>query len=148
MKYLAMGLCKGIQPLAIAWSQLLDFEFQLKQAAKKAGDPEDEASFVTIGDKTFDFSEICRSMELGLKILGICHVQVVQKRRLDLQYLLAPSAKELALEKQPITDFMFGDDMQQAHKDVLAKNKLTNLTVPLKKQKKTHTYSHQPVQPF
>ena len=143
MKYLATGLCKAAQPLSIAWSQLVEFEFLLKQSAKKHGDPEEEASFVSIGEKTFDLSELIRYMELGLKVLGVCHLQVVQKRRLDLQYLLAPSAKELALEKQPVTDFMFGDDMQQAHKDLIAKNKVTALTSTPKKQKKSGGHGFQ-----
>ena len=148
MKYLATGLCKAAQPLSIAWNMLLDFDFQLKQSAHKHGDPEEEASFVSIGEKTFDLAEMIRQMELGLKLISICHVQTVQKRRLDLQYLLAPSAKELALEKQEITEFMFGDNMQQAHKDILAKNKVTALTSTPKKKTLSHKFSHSPKSPF
>ena len=148
MKYLASGLCKAAQPLAIAWSQLLEFDFALKRSTHKHGDPEEEASFIAIGEKTFDLAEVICQIELGLKILGICHIQMVQKQCLDLQYILTPSAKELALEKQEITDFIFGDDMQQAHKDILAKNKVNALTSTPKKKKPSHTFSHSPHSPF
>ena len=148
MKYLTTGLCKAAQPLSIAWSQLLKFEFHLKQSAKKHGDPEEEALFISIGERTFDLAEMIWQMELSLKVLGVWHIQTVQRRRLDLQYLLALLAKELALEKQEITDFMFGDDMQQAHKDLLAKNKVTALTSMPKKKKTSHGFSHSLQNPF
>ena len=72
----------------------------------------------------------------------------MQKYHLDLQYLLAASAKELALEKQLITDMMFGDDLQQAHKDLLAKKKVTAITSTPKKKKTNHNYMQNPATPF
>ena len=149
MKYLATGLCKGAQPLSIAWSQLLEFEFALKQSTEKHGDPEEEATFVSINEKTFDLSEIIRYMELGLKLTSICHAQSMQKCHLDLQYLLAASTKKLALEKQLITYMMFGDDMQQAHKDLLAKKKVTAVTsTPKEKKTNNNNYMQNPAMPF
>ena len=102
---------------------------------------------MSIGERTFDMAEIICHMELGLKLMGVCHIQKVQKRHLDLQYILAPSVKELTLIKQEITDFTFGDDMQQAHKDILVKNKVTAIMSTLKK-KSSQNFIQSPPGPF
>ena len=49
----------------------------------------------------------------------MAHVQSVQKCRLDLQYLLSSSAKNLADLKQLITTKMFGDHIKALHKEIL-----------------------------
>ena len=64
--------------------------------------------------------------------------------RMDLQYLLAPSAKELANEKQPITDKMFGDNMQDSHKDLISASKVTKLTTSPQPRKPTHPHLYNP----
>ena len=103
-----------------------------------------KAPFIQVGDSTFDLSELIHYMELGLKIMGVVNVQTLLKRGMDLQYLLAPTAKDLAHEKQPITNFIFGDDMKTAHKNLLTAKKLTKVMASPSPTKKSHTKCSMP----
>ena len=84
MKYIATGICKAAQPLVGVWNQLVQYEHALKQDALEHGEPEESAPFVQVGDQVFDFTQIIREVELGLKTLRVCNVQVTQKCRMDL----------------------------------------------------------------
>ena len=64
-------------------------------------------------------------VELVLKLLGICNVQLVLKRHKDLSYLLTPSAQELASVHKPITDHLFGENMAEEHEEAQKDFRLT-----------------------
>ena len=145
MKYIANGICKAAQPLVGVWNQLVQYEHAVKQDAVEHGELEESAPFVQVGTKVFDFTQIIQEVELGLKTLGVCNMQATKKWCLDLQYLLVPSAKELAHEKQPITDNMFGENMQDSHKDLISANKVTKVMVP---QPTRETTPSPPLQSF
>ena len=51
MKYLYTGLCKAVQLLVIVWSNLLQWEFLLKQEVGRAFENVEEAGFVHVGNQ-------------------------------------------------------------------------------------------------
>ena len=122
MRYLCTALAKAGQPLATAWAKILRLNHDVKNAPMNI----DLGTFLE--NTGIDLPSIVSQMELGLQLLGICHVQAVQKRRSDLQYLLTASAKELGNENQPITTLMFGDKIKEHHKEIMEVDRITRST--------------------
>ena len=60
-------------------------------------------------------TELIKSIDLMLQLLGITNVQVSQKHCFDLKYKSTVSAKDQARKSMPFTDQMFGDNIKEDH---------------------------------
>ena len=91
-------------------------------------------------------TELIKSLDLALQLFGIANVQVSQKRRFDLKYKLATSAKDLAGKSMPFTDQMFGDNIKEDHANAIKNYQLTHSFVKSSKYSKrnsAHRHHHQ-----
>ena len=96
---------------------------EIRSRSKEA--PTEDATCTMPDGTPLNITALLKNVELALKLLGICNVQLVLKCRKDLSYLLAPSAKELASPHRPITDHLFGENMAEDHEEVQKAFKLT-----------------------
>ena len=133
LKWLSNGLLHAAGPLSSAWCQLMQLEFAIRGRDPTFNETleDDEVdfsppdAFVPLDkDTDLNLSEIIRKLKVGLKMVGYCHVQAVQKRRLDLKDLLNGSAKELADPSQPFDDTIFGPDLNKHLNQIVAANKV------------------------
>ena len=130
LKWLSNGILKAAGPLATAWGQLLRLEFSIQQKDQNPDDTADpdiefnpQDAMIPLNEhEEMNLSEIIRHIKLSLKAIGFCHVQAVQKRRLDLKDKLSGAAKELAEPSQPFTELMFGPDLAS---EINAAHKMT-----------------------
>ena len=124
MRWLCNALSKTVQPLTKVWASLKDLEFELQQAQPADQDVTD-AMVPIMPDRSLNLSEVIRDLKLGIKCLGMAHVQSIQKRRWDLKDKLQGAAKELAKPNQPFDDELFGSDMEKRVNKIIAANKVT-----------------------
>ena len=96
---------------------------EIRSRSKEA--PTEDATCTMPDGSPLNITALLKNVELALKLLGICNVQLVLKRRKDLSYLLAASAKELASPHRPITDHLFGENMAEDHEEVQKAFRLT-----------------------
>ena len=126
MWYICIGIPKAASGFALAWPNLLKAEFIAKQNFATGSDAPTNVIIPLSPDrdptKTSNISEVIRLQETSLKMLGMVLVQCVQKCHLKLKYKLVPAAKELANRKQPITNFMFRDNIEEHYKSILEVN--------------------------
>ena len=123
LKWLCAGIIKAARPLASAWSDMLKLEYKIRKSQHPNFDTTEADPEVTITPpdaylqlddvEDFNVSEIVRLIHLALKATGYCHVQAVQKRRLDLQESMRKGAKGLADVNQPFTNLLFGNDLKK-----------------------------------
>ena len=132
LKHITNALVRGGQALVQAWDILSHAE--IRCWSKEA--PQKDSECVTADGSPLNISELLRHVKLSLKLLGICNVQLVLKRRKDLSYLLQGSARELANVNRPITDHIFGENMAEDHEEVQKAFRLTQkLTKKIKPAK-------------
>ena len=131
LKCIANAVCKGSQSIVLAWSKLLHTETVLQDEYK---DPGPVHIPLPDGSK-FPLTECIQNLDLALQLLGIANVQISQKRRYDLCYKLAISAKDLAGKSQPFTGNMFGDNIKEDHAEAIKNYQLTKSVVRPKHRK-------------
>ena len=128
LKWLSTAAPKAAQPLVTAWSALSELEFEI-QHDQEADQPVTDA-FIPLKDDEnapqLNLSQVIRDLKHRIKCLGFVHVQIIQKRRIDLQSKLSGAAKELAEPHQEFDDFLFGQNMDKKLQKILAANKIAH----------------------
>ena len=78
--------------------------------------PDADVSIVLDLDEStsLDVTAMVELLDQALKILGMTTSQIMQKRRWDFHYKLAPDCKDLAKKFQSFTNFLFGDNMKES----------------------------------
>ena len=144
LKCIANAICKASQAISAVWASMLKAEVAV-QAHQKDSNLNVE---LTLPDgSTFKLSECIAQLTLGLKLLGIGNVQISQKRRLDLKYKLALSARELAGKSQPFTSQLFGDNIKEDHATAIKNYQLTQSVTRnrnFNRPRNRHDHSRQP----
>ena len=110
MKYIGNAVAKAAQPLVYAWNELL----AESAVQKQGGFGTDNVIIDLTSEHTIDLTKIITQLNSSLNLLGMATSQIVQKRRTDLKYKLAWDCKDLASNRKPFTDFLFGDNMKES----------------------------------
>ena len=132
-KWMCNGAVKLAQPLAKAWASLSELEFAIQQEQDAEEDVQDAMVPIT-KDKSMNLSAVIRDIKHGLKCLGMLHVQMVQKRHLELRDKLSGAAKELSEVNTPFDDLIFGADMEKSVTKIIQANKISKkISSPLKR---------------
>ena len=71
-----------------------------------------------------NLTQIIRCIKLSLKAIRFCHVQAVQKKRLDLKDKLSGAAEELAEPSQPFTELIFDPDLAKKLNEINTAHKM------------------------
>ena len=138
LKCIANAICKGSQAVTLVWDKLLKAE-DVVQDHHKNSDP---VELPLPDGSALCVTELVKSLDLALQLFGIANVQVSQKRRFDLKYILATSAKDLAGKSMPFTDQMFGDNIKEDHANAIKNYQLTHSFVKSSKYSKKTTSHH------
>ena len=112
LKFIANVVAKAGQPLATVWNELLKIETNLRISQGVPEDMDVPVSIDISDNTSVDITCLVEILDKSLKILGMATSQIVQKRRWDLKYKLAPDCKDLAKKSQPFTSFVFGDNIK------------------------------------
>ena len=139
LKCIANAICKGSQAVTLVWDKLLKAEISIQDHNKNS----DPVELPLPDGSALCVSELIKSLDLGLQLLGIANVQVSQKRRFDLKYKLAVSARDLAGKSMPFTDQMFGDNIKEDHANAIKNYQLTHSVVKSSKHSKKSTSHRQ-----
>ena len=139
LKCIANAICKGSQAVTLVWDKLLKAEISIQDHHKNS----DPVELPLPDGSALCVSELIKSLDLALQLLGIANVQVSQKHRFDLKYKLAISAKDLAGKSMPFTDQMFGDNIKEDHANAIKNYQLTHSVVKSSKHSKKSTSHRQ-----
>ena len=138
LKCVANAVCKGSQPLVSLWCALTQGESKIQEFEKH----QNSVNLPLPDGSVLPVTEIVGWLDLALQLLGIANIQISQKRRLDLRYKLAISAKDLANHSQPFTDFLFGNNIKDDHASAIKNFKLTHSVTKKNSPHKCGSFSH------
>ena len=102
----------------------------LEAALKKSSDvnAKDEA-VISVGDKSFNITDLCMQMDLSLKLLGVTNVQLFSHRRFRLKSFLNAQYQDLCQYSQPMDWRMFGPDVKGSICNITELNKVSKKIV-------------------
>ena len=143
LKCIANAICKGSQAITLVWDKLLKAEDAVQDHHKNS----DPVELPLLDGSALCVSELIKSLDLALQLLGIANVQVSQKHRFDLKYKLVVSATDLAGKSMPFTDQMFGDNIKEDHANAIKNYQLTHSVVKSSKHSRKSTSHRQPHYP-
>ena len=132
-RYISNSITKGAQPLATAWSKLIEAEAILKDS-KEIDDNGDAFLALPGAQKSLNVSQLRKALDISLQIFGMANAQLVSTRKINMKPHLHKDYQDLCDKKRSFTDKMFGENVKQQIEDISKYNRISTQLNPDKKQ--------------